>query len=310
MGKFCRYFLFFSCLFFSVAARGQDTRAKAESFPAPSSFISPDSDLIGSPIQYTLFVRHPARSVVLFPDSAYPYDPFEFRSKIAFPSRLGADSMVLDCCWYELASFSLEPAIRLQLPVFYITPDGDSLPVYSPEATLYQRFMSRNRDSSYADTLLASTQALPVPERINYPYIGLGIFLILAIILLANLFLGRPIERWLKLAVLGRRHRFFIRAFEKLVEQIEARKDPDRIERALNLWKTYIERLDEVPYSTYTTSDFAREIPDSSLMKSLHTIDRWVYGGFKPESVENVFTVLKRFSIRMYSRKREEVRNG
>jgi hypothetical protein len=328
MGKNCRYFFFvehvarffyksliFSLSFCFLLGLAFTSGAIAqEQYPKPKAFIAPDSDLIGSPIQFTLFVQHPARAVVLFPDSGYNFEPFEYRTKKVFPSRLvngfDKDSVVADCCQYELASFNLDPVLSLQLPIFYITPEGDSFPVNSNEARLYQKFMSRDRDSAYADTLLSSTQPLQVQERINYPYIGLAIVVVLAVVLLANVFLGRPIERWLKMAVLGRRHKFFVRAFDRLVEQINASKDPTLIERALNLWKTYIERLDDVPYSTFTTSDFSKNMPDSSLMKSLHTIDRWIYGGFKPESVENVFGTLKRLSIRMYSRKREEVRNG
>lgn len=307
MGKNCKYFrkitLILGSLFFSLSVQAQ------VEFPPPKAFITPDTDLIGSPVQYTLFVQHPAKSIVLFPDSGFRFDPFEFRSKIAFPSRIGSDSILTDCCRYELASFDVNPALRLALPVYYITLGGDSLPVLSNEAVLFQKFVTHNSITG-ADSLLSSTQPLPVAEQVNYPIIGFGIVLVLAIVLLANVFLGRPIERWFRLAVLGRRHQFFIRSFDRLVDQIAATQEPSLIERALNLWKTYIERLEEVPYSTYTTSDFARTMTDKNLMNSLHTIDRWVYGGFKPEGVEGVFGVLKRSSIRMYSRKREEVRNG
>ena len=288
------------CLVLALHLLGPWAYAQPSGLPAPVLKLLQDSALMGSPVRMTLHVAHAPKQVVFFADSGGNYAPFEFRSKDAYPTRVRGGQSI-DSAEYTLINFGIEPEVRLSLPVFYLLPGGDTLPVYSNQLSGSQ---------AATDSLLVAINPLEVTKRLNYPYIGLAVAGVLGLLLLVNIVFGRPIERYFKLLLLSRRHSFYVKGFDRLVEQIMQTKQPALMEKALNLWKNYLERLEDVPYSTYTTRDFTKEMPDSSLTKSLETIDRWVYGGFPPEKIESVFGSLKRYSIRSYSQKRLHMRDA
>lgn len=277
-------------------------------YPAPVGKFDRDTALLASPVRYTLTVHRTAGTQVLFPDSVYDYAPFELRSRVWYPTRVLADSTLVDSAVYELMSFSGQPELALALPVFYLTGVGDSLPVFPDDALLHQRLASKTE--AVADTLEPAIQTLTVKERFNYPYWIIGISLVVGFLAVANLFLGKPLQRYFRIWVEGRRHRAFIRSYDRLVQQVRQRGSSGPLERALNLWKAYIERVENIPYTTYTTKDFAEHLPDPALTKSLQELDRYIYGGFPPEEAETAYAVLRRMAIRIYAQKAQQLRHG
>jgi len=276
-------------------------------YPAPVGKFDTDTALVASPVKYTLFVQRSSKTQTVFPDSLYDFTPFELRKLTWFPTRLVDDSTVLDSAEYELIAFSSAPALSLSLPVFYILIQGDSLPVYAPTKQLYQRIIA---DGAKTDTLQAAIQTLPVSERFNYPYWIIGISLFVGLLALLNIFLGKPLQRYFGLWVERRRHSAFVRSFDKLVLQVKQRGAEGPMERALNLWKAYIERVENIPYTTYTTKDFSEHLPEPALTTSLQTLDRYIYGGFPPIESESAYGVLKRMAIRIYLQKAQKLRRG
>ena len=276
-------------------------------FPAPLGRFDTDTALVASPVKYILTVQRSAKTQTIFPDSLYDFTPFELRKLTWFPTRLVDDSTVLDSAEYELIAFSGAPALPLSLPVFYILIQGDSLPVYAPTTQLYQRIIE---DGAKTDTLQAAIQTLPVSEHFNYPYWIIGISLFVGLIALLNIFLGKPLQRYFGLWVERRRHSAFVRTFDKLVLQVKQHGAEGPMERALNLWKAYIERVENIPYTTYTTKDFSEHLPEPALTTSLQTLDRYIYGGFPPIEAESAYGVLKRMAIRIYLQKAQNLRRG
>jgi hypothetical protein len=191
--------------------------------------------------------------------------------------------------------------------VYYLLAGGDSLPVYAPNKVLFTRTL---RDGQPSDSLQASTQTLAVAERFNYPYWIIGISITVGILGLLNAFLGKPFQRYFRLWVERRRHRAFIRTFDRLISQIKQKGSAGPLERALNLWKAYIERVEAVPYTTYTTKDFSEHLPDPALTKSLQALDKYIYGGFPPDDAASAYAVLRRMAIRIYAQKAQNLRHG
>lgn len=291
-----------------LGCRAGYAQEKSIPYPAPAGRFDRDTALLASPVHYILTVRRPPGTQVLFPDSLYDYAPFELRSRTWYPTRVLPDSTLADSAVYELMSFSGQPELRLALPVFYLTGGGDSLPVFPDDALLHQKLGSKTE--AVADTLEPAIQTLEVKERFNYPYWIIGISLVVGLLALANLFLGKPFQRYFRIWVEGRRHRAFIRSYDRLVQQVRQRGAKGPLERALNLWKAYIERVENVPYTTYTTKDFAEHLPDPALSKSLQELDRYIYGGFPPEEAETAYAVLRRMAIRIYAQKAQALRHG
>jgi hypothetical protein len=277
------------------------------SYPQPKGKFDTDTALVASPVRYILTVRRPAKAQVVYPDSLFDYSPFELRKQTWYPTRSINDTVLLDSAVYELLSFSAAPSLSLSLPIFYLLPQGDSPPVYAPEAVLQQRLL---QDGAKSDPLVASEQTLPVPERFNYPYWIIGISLIVTLLAIANIFLGKPAQRYFRLWVERQRHRAFIRGYDRLVAQVRQRGSNGPLEKALNLWKAYIERVENVPYTTYTTKDFSEHLPDPALTKSLQSLDKYIYGGFAPDEAPAAYAVLRRMAIRNYAQKTQSLRNG
>jgi len=286
-----------------LPVRGQDT-AK---YPRPVGKFKPDTANVAAPLSYVLTVRRPLSAQVIYPDSLYDFSPFELRSQRWFPTRTLQDSLVLDSAVFELQVFSSAPALEFALPVFYILPGGDSLPVFASLATLHQRVP---KTVVKADSLAASSQTFAVSEQFNYPYWILGITLAVSLLGVANAFLGKPAQRYFKLWIERQRHRAFIRTYDRLVAQVRMRGAKGPLEKALNLWKAYIERVEEIPYTTYTTKDFGESLPDPALTKSLQSLDKYIYGGFEPNEAPAAYAVLRRMAIRIYAQKSQELRHG
>ncbi len=291
-----------------LAASAVSAQTSGLPFPAPAGRFNTDTAQLASPVRYSLVVRRPAKTQVVFPDSLYDFAPFELRSRAWFPTRQANDTTLIDSAVYELMTFSPAEQLSFALPVFYLNPGGDSVPVFAPAVALQQR-IPRPAEAD-GDTLLPAIQTLPVAERFNWPYWVIGLSLAVGLAGIANAFLGRPLQRYFRLWVEGRRHRAFIRGFDRLVAQVRQKGADGPMERALNLWKSYIERVEDVPYTTYTTKDFAEHLPDPALTKSLQTLDRYIYGGFPPDEAPGAYAVLRRMAIRIYAQKAQALRHG
>ncbi|MES2387530.1 MAG: hypothetical protein V4543_05980 [Bacteroidota bacterium] len=268
-----------------------------------------DTVKIGQPIVYTLVLKHPAGTQALFPDSSWNYEPFELSSRNWFRTTTDTGGIATDSVRYTLLSFSTDSAQSLALPVFYLGNGTDSNAVFSSADTVLLRSAIKNADTD--SPLIADTEFREVKQRINYPYLLLGFGAVTIALILLNAFLGRPVQRAVRRVLLGRRHRIFLAAFERLENLALREKSGKRVENSLNLWKKYIERLDGVPYSTYTTKEMATAIPDDERLKrTLQTIDRCVYGGQNEVISEEIFTELRRRALLFYRKKREEIKNG
>jgi hypothetical protein len=309
------------CFFLFKVFLGQNFEAKAQStfglepmsksgsvFRAPTISFEQDSVLLGSPVRLSLRLYHSARERVLFPDSTYNFSPFELNQIRFFPT-LTRDTISRDSVEYDLVLMNPGRENALELPVFYLLPSGDSFPVYSNQASIAIRLLEAGvLVGAKSDTTLVPSLALAeMNERFNYPYWLLGITLLVIVAVGANQLFGRPLERYFALFILQRKHKAFVRGFERLNDQAVASSDIAVMERALTYWKAYIETLGEEPYSTYSTKDFADRMPEAGLTRSLRQLDRWIYGGFKPEGVEVPFKVLKRFSQKLYSLKANQL---
>ncbi|MEJ0033038.1 MAG: hypothetical protein WDO15_23020 [Bacteroidota bacterium] len=78
-------------------------------------------------------------------------------------------------------------------------------------------------------------------------------------------------------------------------------------ERALVIWKKYMERLEEQPYTKYSTKEIVHMLNEGGLSTALRSIDRMVYGGVV--STPEAFDQLREVSRSHYSEKIKKVNN-
>ena len=76
---------------------------------------------------------------------------------------------------------------------------------------------------------------------------------------------------------------------------------------SLVVWKRYMERLEERPYTKYSTKEIVHMLDEAELSKALRSIDRMVYGGVVSNT--EVFNELREVSRSHYSEKIRKVNN-
>ena len=85
----------------------------------PEGSFNKDSLKIGENLEYTLSIKYPKNSDVVFPDSLFDFAPFEFTSKVSFPTR--SDSIFsFDSAIYSLTTFEIDSLQILRLPYTHI----------------------------------------------------------------------------------------------------------------------------------------------------------------------------------------------
>lgn len=267
-----------------------------------------DSVRIGEPIPFALTARYPKELNILFPDSSFSFAPFEFSSKKYFPTQttgpISYDSVV-----YYLTTYEIDSLQKLSLPVFLVHP-GDCTAVFSRSDTVYLKHTVANvPDSVAAPQLPLKTQTsyLQVKWLFNYPLwliIG-GVLVILLII--GWLIFGKRIRHYLQIRKLKRYHRAFLTRYNDAIEQLKEGFSSPKAERALVVWKEYMESLEAKPYTKYTSKEILQIEKDEHLSGPLKNIDRMVYASqqLDPQS----FSALKEYSQSRFNQKLEEVRH-
>ena len=152
----------------------------------PRGYFGGDSVKIGEVINYTLILEYPRGMEVLFPDSTFNYEPFEYvdRSYLSTESNLShsTDSVV-----YQLSTFELDSIQKLSLPVFVML-NGDSTAINAPLDSLFLQFVI----TAASDTLDVqnTAQFQNVSKAFNYPYLLIALGVLAIIILLVLVFFG------------------------------------------------------------------------------------------------------------------------
>jgi hypothetical protein len=277
-----------------------------ESWAVKATF-SKDTILVGEPVILSLSAIYSTRSQVLFPDTGFVFPGFEVLHREYFPTKSNLVSS-RDSVVYTLTSYEPGASMELRLPVFeFLGPD--SVPHYSNRVTVFIK--STIGDQVPANPVLQTeTSPLPVARKINYPFILLGLGVVILAILLVNLFFDRPIQKFIFLFLERRRFNAFRKLFDKTSYQMELQPSSSGMESLLNIWKKYIQRVDEKPYMSLTSSEIYKILPDDTLKQTLQDADRWIYGGVEMQDFRFNIGYLRQIASQLYQKKREAIRNG
>lgn len=278
-----------------------------ESTLKPRAICSRDTVKIGEPFQLSLYLDYPSSLQIFFPDSSYAFPDCILKERVFYPTK-SRNRISRDCVVYHLACFSPEPKQFLQLPVMQLI-QGDTLRFPSNEISFSVRTETGSGIPEKV-VFLKETRPVPVPLKINYPYILSGLTLFFLLILVLNFFLDKPIQRFFSLWIDRRRHLRFLRAFERMSSELMRELSVQKMEALMLLWKQYLQRVEGKPFLSYTSLEINRVLPDSNLKKSLQEIDRWIYGGLPMENPAHSLQRLQEKSVELYEKKRELTRNG
>lgn len=281
------------------------THVAGQQITSHGTFVA-DSFKIGEPVKYVLTARYPKTREVIFPDSTFSYFPFEYLSRNYF-STTADSTFAYDSVIYELTSFEIDKVQQLDLPVFLLT-SNDSIEIKTaPDSIFLTELIPVVYDSM---ELKANTSFLDVPFAINYPYITIGGVALLILAILVYLIFGKTIRKKLLIRRLRKDFEKFTSSFDQGINDIKKQTGPQVTEQTVAVWKRYMERLEDRPYTKLTTKEILASGLDDKLKDSLKGIDRNIYGHQDIQDLHRNFEVLEDFTQERYQKRINEVKNG
>ena len=284
----------------------QKTIAQIPSWTPPKGKFLSDSVKVGLPVQYALSYRHEATADVFFPDSAYNFAPFEM-VKRKFFNTITDQNGSLDSVVYTLISFEVTPVQELSLPV-YVRAKKDCTRVFAPIDYVILNSIIKTNVNIDSLFLKKDTRLIPIAQQVNFPLIFLIIIGLLLVIGMVFWFFGKPIRRQVRLFNFKRRYDDFRKLFQRLSRGTEdAKKRLENIEKAVVLWKKYIERIENKPFTTFTTKEILDNLKDNRLSDALREIDATVYGGVYSSKTIASLQILQELAEGLYRERRLEL---
>lgn len=268
---------------------------------------------IGRPFQYALTYRHPPAVDLLFPDTARQFAPYKVENVALYATRTtgtGLAAVSVDSAVYTLLSFETDSVQLLRTSVRLMNT-ADCTDVFTQTDTVFLRSKVNPALADLTDyaslTLATETKLAPLRQQFNYPVLGLvtaGLALVSSI--LYRIF-GRVIRRQWRLYQLNRRHRQFLREFNRLSLVINSDSAADVANQAVISWKMYLEKIEQRAYSSLTTSEIAERVADDRVTNALREADRMIYGGaFSAQSTASL-RVLSDVATQRYQHRRADL---
>lgn len=253
-----------------------------------------DSILIGEPTPVSFSYQHKPSEKVVFPDSTFDFSPLEYDHRDVFTTN--TDSMSTDSAIYWLSTFEIDLIQTLKLPVF-IYNKKDSIPYYSNEDTIYLTEMI----PVVSDTLKIkeNTTIQEVDSEFNYPIYSI-VFGVLALIALIFGFLFKgKIGLYFKMKKLIRNHEKFINEFDTKLSGFESSNNKDDLESLTIIWKSYLEKLLQIPLTKLSTKEIQSLIENVEVIEILKETDGMLFGGIELKNSD--LDTLKTFAIDKYT---------
>jgi hypothetical protein len=266
-----------------------------------------DSAKIGQPIHYSLQVVHAKNQELFFPGIQRQYGVFEPVKKEYFKTQSTADGN-LDSAVYTFRFFDIADYQSLSLPI-YILQEGDCTQVFPKPDTIFLKRLVPHPEKIDMEQVF---KEMPIPtlqpktDLKNVFIYGVSLFLMSGLL---YWFFGKQFIRWYQLYRLWRKNLEFRRTYQRLSRSISSQpKGLQNLEKAISVWKSYLENLIHVPFSTYTTKEMVDNLRDKRLVKALQAIDSAIYGGNFSEKTMDSVKFLTEIAHGVYQKEREKIR--
>lgn len=270
----------------------------------PKGIFLNDSVEVGKPVYFSLSLRHSPESEIFFPDSTFDFSPFELVSQRTFVSSTD-NRGTLDSAVYHLISFDVSKVQKLRLPVFVFQKKDCTAVFTAPDSVFLIK--SNNIDLRKKPVLKEETRLVALSREFNFSMLIGSVALIIGVVGSIYWVFGRDIYKQWQLLKLQRRHLEYVRSFNRLMRSAREKSNIKDAEKAIIIWKNYLERLEKKPFATYTTREIIDNMPDDELADALKNMDGIVYGQGRSGNMEIYLEVLKTGATRLYRAKRKFV---
>ncbi len=261
-----------------------------------------DSMVVGQPISFELQVTYPTSFTALFPDSTYDFAPFEWVSKTYKPSRIDS-TWIMDKTTYQIRSFELDSLQALKLPVFLVDQSGDSTTIFTPLDTI--RLVAKIKTLPQKIELKESTDLFKIAYRLPYFYITIFAVALVFILLTCWLIFRKSIQRTIKIRRLTKRHLQFMEQYRTLrlnilTNELKGQRTPDQTLELYNLWKSYMEGLEHIPYTKLTSKELLKISDNQMLIEIIRTIEKDIYSRVKNKKLYKSFEQLQKITVERF----------
>lgn len=265
-----------------------------------------DSLMIGEPIQFWVSARYPAELDMILPDSNFNFAPFEFLDRTYFETKADS-SLAVDSVVYSLQSFEIDLVQYLSLPGIVLTR-GDSTIVDTRKDSIYFRELAPVVTDS--TKLIANTDYVDVSREINSPLLMIigGALILIALIVL--IVFGKKIRQKFLLKRMQKAHTQFIEQLAVYISKLKEKGEPEEVESAIGLWKSYLEKLEKKPITKLTSKEIVGYDFAAELTEPLKAVDRCVYGRMPSDKIYLDFQHLEGFAQNRYEIKVEKIKHG
>ena len=301
-----RYLLSVHCLV--VLIWMASSHVNAQTIKVRGQFLV-DSIQIGKPFPYSLTAEYPSTMRVLFPDSTFQFTPFEFADKQYFPT-VSTNGISRDSAVYYLASYEIDSLQALALPIYVLEKQDCTEVRATQDFAWLQHLVSIRTDSIEANNLPLKVNTFyePVAWLFNYPLVVIGCVVLLVLLIGAWLIFGKRIQQYFKARRMRKAFEQFAHSFVDSIDTMKSNYSVKSAERALTLWKQYLENLEGKPLTKLTSKEIIRSTGNDALGTSLKTVDRLLYAGAQPNSLD-AFYELKSYSEDRFHQKLEELKS-
>ena len=242
-----------------------------------------DSVKIGDSIPLISILKYPKSIELIQPDSSYNYLTFEYIDKKTFPS-IQIDNIILDSTVYYLRTFEIDSTQNIKLEATIINKD-DSLNIISNTDSI--TLISQVTDISSSlinNTLFSVLKSIFNSEKVIYL-----IIIILSIIILLFILFRKKIIKYFKIRKIKIQLNKFNIEFELLSKNYSKNNKIRELEKLLLLWKRFMEKFTNKPFSSSTTNEISYFINDKNILGILSTSDKCIYSdNNSPIELENL----------------------
>jgi hypothetical protein len=288
--------------------------AQSSETPSPQVSVSSgfleDNMIVGDEVRYFLTARYPQHYTIIFPDSTYGFDPFEYDHKHYFPTRT-RDSVSYDSVIYYLRSFEVDLIQTLQLPVYQLLKNDTITHLGNLDSIKLTELVTIPLDT-------IPTEALPLKWNVAYEQVKKLFNYPVAIVIVSGLILIGIILWilfWKKIRIffttrnLTKRHQRFIDQFNTELQKVDP-NFPNSIEIPLYTWKYYLEDLEKKPYTKLTSKEWFALERDEQVYQQLQKIDHAIYGSLPEHHVIELLKNLKNIAEERYLKKVQHIKHG
>ncbi|HMP98229.1 MAG TPA: hypothetical protein PKC24_00520 [Cyclobacteriaceae bacterium] len=269
-----------------------------------------DSLKIGEAIPYALTARYPKNATAVFPDDKSDYKLFELEDKQYFVTKTSGTTS-LDSAIYYLSTFEIDSVLYLSLPVLILHQADSSIIYPAYDSIFVKQLVSFVPDSVSADALplLTNTTYFRVKKWLNTPLV-IAIIIVLAIsVMVTWIVFGKRIRNWIIVRKLKKQYQQFVAGYDAAVFKVEQHKQIQGMEDALALWKKYMERLSNIPFTKLTSKEIVRIENFSAIQAALRSIDMAIYAHQALDSL-SPFMELKALATQSFQQKINSIQKG